>query len=124
MSNTDHCPCGSQQTYQQCCGRFLEQGAYPQTAEQVMRSRYTAYTLARADYLEKTWHSKTRPSLSEQELNSTEWTRLEVIAAKPGLKKSIVEFRAYYLSDGKEQCLHEVSLFKKERNRWVYLEAQ
>jgi SEC-C motif-containing protein len=124
MSATDLCPCCSELPYTQCCGRFLEQGAYPQTAEQLMRSRYTAYTQARADYLEKTWHSSTRPRLTQAELQATQWQRLEVIAAKPGLKKSVVEFKAYYVEQGTETCLHEVSLFKKEKNRWVYLEAQ
>jgi SEC-C motif-containing protein len=82
-----------------------------------MRSRYTAYTQARADYLEKTWHSSTRPRLTQAELQATQWQRLEVIAAKPGLKKSVVEFKAYYVEQGTETCLHEVSLFKKEKKR-------
>ncbi|MBD3816496.1 MAG: SEC-C domain-containing protein, partial [Halothiobacillus sp.] len=31
------CPCGSGKAYAVCCGRFIDQGALPETAEQLMR---------------------------------------------------------------------------------------
>lgn len=124
MTTSRQCPCGSLQPYDECCGRFLDQGAYPQTAEQVMRSRYVAYTQANVAYLTKTWHPDTCPALSVADLKDTQWLRLDVIQHKPGLKKAIVAFNAYFMTDQGEQCMHEVSLFKKLKNRWVYLEAQ
>ncbi|MGD1990808.1 MAG: YchJ family metal-binding protein, partial [Chromatiales bacterium] len=54
------CPCESGLDYDLCCGRFIDEGALPETAEQLMRSRYTAFTLDRISYLEKTWHRATR----------------------------------------------------------------
>jgi SEC-C motif-containing protein len=119
MSNK-HCPCGSTLDFNACCGRLIQQGISAQNAEQLMRSRYTAYTLADAQYLLKTWHPDHRPELDIDELNKMQWLRLEVVNTKLGLKKSIVEFNAYYLEEEVEQCLHEVSEFKKIKNRWYY----
>ncbi|MBU6492427.1 MAG: hypothetical protein KGQ45_06600, partial [Burkholderiales bacterium] len=47
------CPCGGGR-YAECCGRFIDGGQVPASAEQLMRSRYTAYVLARGDYLRAT----------------------------------------------------------------------
>lgn len=124
MQLTDLCPCCSTQIYADCCGRFLQLGAYPQTAEQVMRSRYTAYTQRNIAHLRKTWHPDTCPELNETQADTTQWLSLEVVKVKPGLKKSIVEFKAYYQEEDKEVCLHEVSIFKKIKNRWVYVCAE
>jgi len=33
------------------CGRYIDNNEIPATAETLMRSRYTAYTLLREDYL-------------------------------------------------------------------------
>ncbi len=44
-----------------------------------MRSRYTAYTLLREDYLLATWHASTRPpKLGLAEETPAKWLGLEV----------------------------------------------
>ncbi len=124
MLKNNPCPCGSSELYKNCCGRYLEAGAYPLTAEELMRSRYTAYTLCRADYLKKTWHPTTAPDLNIDQLTQTQWIRLEVLNHKPGLKSAIVEFKAFFEGTAGEECLHEISTFKKVKNRWVYVDAK
>jgi hypothetical protein len=42
------CPCGSGGLYKACCGRFHEGSAVPATAEELMRSRYSACAPPRA----------------------------------------------------------------------------
>ena len=61
--STTLCPCGSLHPYADCCGRFIEhpECAAP-TAEALMRSRYTAYTLGCESYLLATWQDATRPA--------------------------------------------------------------
>jgi SEC-C motif-containing protein len=86
-----------------------------------MRSRYTAYTLCDVQYLTETWHPDHCPQLRKSELEATHWLKLEVVNHKKGLKTSLVEFKAFYETDGQEHCIHEVSTFKKLKNRWVYL---
>lgn len=87
-----------------------------------MRSRYTAFTTGNLAWLRKTWHPDTFPELDAEDL-TTEWQRLEVVKAKQGLKKSIVEFRAWFKDGETERALHEISLFKLHKKRWVYVEA-
>jgi SEC-C motif-containing protein len=86
-----------------------------------MRSRYSAYVTGNLSYLRKTWHPDTCPELNAEDLR-TQWSRLEVIKSKQGLKKAVVEFRAWYTEKGAEQALHEISLFKLHQKRWVYVE--
>ena len=44
------CPCGTTAAYAECCGRFIDGDENAPTAETLMRSRYTAYTMVRIDY--------------------------------------------------------------------------
>lgn len=90
-----------------------------------MRSRFSAYCILNIDYLRKTWHPSTCPDLTKDSLEATHWLRLTVVSAHQGLKSGTVEFKAYYKTDASdaEACLHEVSRFKKHKNRWVYLDG-
>jgi SEC-C motif-containing protein len=52
-----NCPCrlgqlSSGQTFDRCCGQFISHRALPENATQLMRSRYSAYTLGDQDYLQ------------------------------------------------------------------------
>lgn len=115
------CPCGSGKTFQQCCQLYLSGKAYPNSAESLMRSRYSAFVTGNLPYLHKTWHPETCPELNAEDLH-TQWLRLEVIRSKQGLKKSVVEFKAWFIEGGEERALHEISLFKLYKKRWVYVE--
>ncbi|WKD51350.1 YchJ family protein [Microbulbifer spongiae] len=116
------CPCGSGKNLRACCGLYLSGKAYPNTAVSLLRSRYTAYATGNLTYLHKTWHPDSRPNLHPEDL-TTQWTHLRIIRVKPGLKRSAAEFKALYL-DGNQVCeVHEISLFKLYRKRWVYLQA-
>ncbi|MEW6700992.1 MAG: YchJ family metal-binding protein, partial [Actinomycetota bacterium] len=57
------CPCGSGRNLDQCCGPILDDPRHAETAEALMRSRYTANTLGRWNHLWATWHPRTRPEV-------------------------------------------------------------
>ena len=57
MSKPPPCPCGSALACAECCARHIDGGIAAPSAEALMRSRYTAYTLGRDDYLLATWHA-------------------------------------------------------------------
>ena len=89
-----------------------------------MRSRFTAYALQNAAYLMDTWDATERPKAIDFSRENIDWQRLEIIAVKKGgLKdsKGMVEFKAYYLEDGEEHAMHEISRFTKINGRWFYL---
>jgi SEC-C motif-containing protein len=97
------CPCGSNKLYAVCCGRYLEQHEIAPTAEALMRSRYTAYTLLREDYVLSTWHASTRPEkLSLADETKTQWLGLQVKRhAQADDTHAQVEFVAKYKINGR-----------------------
>jgi len=122
------CPCGSGKVYAACCAVFIDNGVLPATAELLMRSRYTAYALAREDYLLRTWHGSTRPAqLGLQNDGSVKWLGLKILRGEAGGvhdREAIVEFIARYQVNGRAERLHEVSRFICEAEQWLYVGGQ
>jgi len=125
------CPCKSRETYGTCCEPFHLRRAKPETAEQLMRSRYSAYFFRLKDYLIKTTHPDTRdPDLASHlkaTIHSINWHFLTIIGTSKGGKNDKtgkVEFLAEYF-EGTEACeLHERSRFKRFKGDWKYLDGK
>ena len=122
------CPCGSDKSYDQCCGRFVDQAVLPETAEQLMRSRYTAYTLGNASYLQATWHESTRPATLDLEpVGTVKWLGLRILRVEEGLPgdaQGRVCFIARWRSGGgPAQRMEECGRFVLEGGRWLYLDG-
>ncbi|MFB8386447.1 YchJ family protein [Microbacterium sp. NPDC055910] len=98
----------------------------PETAEELMRSRFDAFRRADAAWLRHTWHPSTRPESLDLGDNPR-WRGLQIIdtvAGGPGDQTGIVEFRATYLADeGGVGVLHERSRFVREGGRWFYVDG-
>lgn len=117
------CPCESGQSYTDCCGLY-HAGSLPETAEQLMRSRYSAFVRNEEAYLLASWHSDTRPKalgLSDQE--PVKWVGLKVLNHTSEGDKATVEFIARYRVNGKAEKIHELSRFIKEQGRWFYVDG-
>lgn len=119
------CPCGTGKTYLDCCGRFISQQELPSTPEELMRSRYTAFTQKNMDYLILTMKS---PAADHFDANATqewikniEWTGLQIVNTTHDANKGIVEFMAYYHVGDKNHVLHEVSQFSRDNGKWYYV---
>ena len=130
MKKTDLCPCGSSQLYIDCCQRFWATQQTAQTAEQLMRSRYTAFVLEKAQYLVDTHHPEHRQAdelkALKKSFKNTQWLGLEVMDTELGQatdNTGIVEFKAHFKSLGKNHVLHERSQFVKEHGKWFYTTA-
>jgi SEC-C motif-containing protein len=113
------CPCGSALRYSECCQR-LHNGAFAETAEALMRSRYTAFVLKLSDYLKQSWHASTRPNSLELD-NRTQWKRLEILASHNNNETGEVHFKAYFIEDGGWQVIEERSKFLYQDQHWYYL---
>ncbi len=123
------CPCKSTRTYADCCLPFINWEKKPQTAEQLMRSRYTAFFFRLSDYIYRTTHPDTRDPKLERELEETvgdiNWRFLTIIGSSKGSKedkKGKVEFIAEYFVEGEPHELHERSRFKRFKGDWKYLD--
>jgi SEC-C motif-containing protein len=122
------CACGLNYSYENCCRKAHKSLSSIITAEQLMRSRYVAFTKADGDYLMKSHHSSTRP-LSEKKsivkwAKSVKWLKLEILNKSLGQKndnEGTVEFKAYYKDLRGVQFIHENSKFIREKGTWTYL---
>ncbi len=125
------CPCGSGKKIEVCCASIIENHA-AQTAEELMRSRYTAYKQHNALYLLETTHTKTRNKHSLEGIlqwaKENDWQKLQILNSEHGTntdQEGIVEFKAYYKdAKGRNQMHHERSVFLKEGENWFYLEGE
>ncbi|WP_341923082.1 YchJ family metal-binding protein [Polaromonas sp. YR568] len=124
------CPCGRADArgrplaYAACCGRYLAHDTPAPDAEALMRSRYTAFVLERADYLLATWHASRRPPAIEFD-PAVKWLGLDVRQHRPlDDSHAEVEFVARQKSPGSPAVrLHERSRFVCELGRWYYVDG-
>lgn len=128
---TTRCPCQSGLGYADCCHPFLEGLETAKNAEQLTRSRYTAYFSGNTDYLLKTTHPKMRsPGLRqkiEEIKQSTKWLGLKLISMTQGGiydKQGKVVFRAEALIHGTPQTLTVHARFRRYEGRWMYWDAK
>jgi SEC-C motif-containing protein len=87
LNNHILCLCGSGINYQECCELFHVGEKKPTTAVELMRSRYTAYVLRNAVYLQETWDVTRRPKLIDFSKEKIDWLRLEIVDIKKGEAK-------------------------------------
>lgn len=116
------CPCGSGRVYDACCGPIVRNERLADTAEELMRSRYTAFALGDVDHVFRSWHPATRPD-DLAALPRIEWQGLdvvEVVDGGPADDEGVVEFVARH-ADG---SMHERSRFVRRAGRWVYLDGE
>jgi len=109
-----------------CCGPFVQGETPASTAEQLMRSRYTAYAIGAEGYLLSSWHPDTRPESISLTTEQVQWIGLKILhteAGSPADEKGIVEFIARYKQFGKAFRLSETSRFNKIDGQWYYIDG-
>ncbi|MEH0157491.1 YchJ family protein [Limibacter armeniacum] len=123
----EKCPCGSGKSYDTCCGPYISGTEKPKTAEQLMRSRYTAHVKNEIDYIINTVHPSERKSHDKATIaewaKNTEWQGLELISRELGsINHEIgkVEFKAHYKEGNALKSHHENSTFRKVDGVWYF----
>lgn len=128
FSVNQQCPCGSGVKYKKCCGVY-HKGALPKKAEQLMRSRYSAFALKNSKYIIKTTHEQNSDYTKDikswensiLDFSSTcEFRKLEILDFIDGENESYVTFKAYIFCNGEDNSFTEKSKFLKEQNMWLY----
>lgn len=124
------CLCQSGKIYAECCeplhlGELL---LLPADAQQLMRSRYTAYALRQTDYIVQTTVPSQQALLDvaalQQWAEQTNWVGLQIVSYQPrvGKKQSAVEFKAVFDADGEQRIHHENALFVSIDGRWYFVD--
>lgn len=119
------CRCGSGKRLDACCGPYLA-GLPAPTAEALMRSRYTAFTLGDSAYVSRTWAREHRDGASP-ELPDVIWLGLKINATtggSPADETGTVDFSARFRSDGEIGIHRENSTFRREGGLWVYVDGE
>lgn len=116
MTKEQNCPCGSSKAFANCCQPIIANDS-ANSAEQLMRSRYTAFTLADAEYILKTWHPDTCPD--DFQLGQSRWLGLTVHHADT----NTVCFSAAFHAGNKGMILKETSRFVCIDHHWRYLDG-
>ena len=122
-----HCYCGSQVAFSDCCLPFINRSRKPATAEQLMRSRFSAFCTHNGDYLFATHHEHYRTGLTAENLTlsakQTTWVNLDVVSHNNlGEQVSNVHFKAWFIEDGYLRCMEENSRFTCSDGQWFYCE--
>lgn len=123
------CYCCSEKNYQACCEPYHLGTALPSTPEQLMRSRYSAFSIKDMAYIEKTMREKALQvadlEQTEEWLNHINWKNLSVLKSESSKESSgVVHFIAEYEENGQARRLEEISEFKKIAGKWYYVHGR
>lgn len=119
------CPCGTGDAYATCCRPLHEQQRLADTAEELMRSRYSAYAVRADDHVFRTWHPRTRPE-DVTTSPALRWEGLDVLETAGGGEddeRGTVEFVARWVTDDQRGAMHERSRFERRAGRWFYVDG-
>ncbi|MBU6382898.1 MAG: zinc chelation protein SecC [Verrucomicrobia bacterium] len=116
-----NCPCCSNKPYAACC-KLYHDGLPAPTALALMRSRYSAYALGKADYIIQTTH----PKSPYYESNWKKW-KLAILNFCHQMQFTGLEILSYgedwvhFVAHLGNTTLEEKSQFAKVDGKWLYL---
>lgn len=119
-----NCICGSNKTYDECCGAIIGAQRKASTPEELMRSRYSAYVRGDGRYLVLSTTKDNQhvedARIIEEFSKSVEWLKLDIL----DVNDTHVEFKAYYREGSDIKVLHEKSNFILEEGIWLYADGE
>lgn len=126
------CPCKSGNAYADCCQPF-HKGSLPDTALQLMRSRYSAYALCMPAYIIHTTHpdshqfchnTGTWSKKISAFCTQTEFKDLEILHVQENTSFATITFVAHLAQNKKDVSFTEKSYFEKVKGKWLYRSGQ
>lgn len=121
------CPCGSTLDYSECCGPIIE-GTPAETAEALMRSRYTAFVQRKLDYVECTHAPEVRDDFNRAEAERMaevcEWRGLDIRSTTETGDTAEVEFAIRFRFEQQDMIQVELASFRREHGEWLYVSSE
>ena len=131
MNNEEQCPCKSGKTFGECCGPIIAGTVKAETAEALMRARYTSYVTGDIDFLKASSTAEVQAEFDEEASRSwsraATWHGLEIVRTEQGGagdETGVVEFRALYSANNEFCNHHEVSQFVREADGWKFKDGE
>jgi SEC-C motif-containing protein len=126
-----NCPCGSGAEYAACCEPIIKGEKKAETAEQLMRARYSAYTQVEMDFLFESLHPDKRDENDREGARdwaeNSQWHGLEILETRDGAggdDSGVVEFAATYTYEDETQRYHEIADFQRFEGDWYFVEGR
>jgi SEC-C motif-containing protein len=109
----------------------IRDGREPDTAEALMRARYTAFTLGEVDFIVESHDEATRDQVDRDEIEqwstTSDWHGLDILeteAGQPGDDEGMVAFSAQYTLSGTTYDHRERASFVRRGGAWKFHDAQ
>jgi SEC-C motif-containing protein len=124
------CPCGSDNDYSACCEPIITGKKTAETAEQLMRARYSAHVKVDVDFIYATTHPDHREGYDHKGTKvwaeNSEWHGLEIIGTTDGGPKDDkgeVEFIAKFRDKDGVRRHHERGQFERKKKKWMFTDG-
>ncbi len=124
------CPCGSGRNYTDCCQPIIAKTRNAETAEQLMRARYSAYANAEMDFIFESTHPDHRAGYDHEGTRTwaeeSEWLGLTILSSRRGGVDDAsgeVEFVARFREKDTLREHHESGQFEKKDGSWFFTEG-
>ena len=127
MTETNEtCPCGSGVLFSKCCEPIIKGERESETAEELMRARYSAFVTQAIDFIVASTHSRTRKDIDltfiREWSETSTWHGLEILETKQvNENKAFVSFEAQFAQGDEVQHHREKSLFERENGEWRFV---
>jgi len=124
--NNETCPCGSGALFSNCCEPIIKGTRESETAEELMRARYSAFVTHGIDFIVASTHSRTRKEIDLDYIRewseTSTWHGLQILDTRiVNDNKAYISFEARFTQRGEEQKHREKSLFEREHEQWRFV---
>lgn len=124
------CPCGSGRDYSACCEPIITGQQAAETAEQLMRARYSAHVKVNVDFLFASTHPDYREGYDHEGTRAwaekSTWHGLEILETTgggPGDETGEVLFVARFRDESGLRTHRERGQFKRKGKKWLFTEG-
>jgi SEC-C motif domain protein len=127
MTETNEiCPCGSGASFAACCEPIIKGTRESETAEELIRARYSAFVTGAIDFIVASTHTRTREEIDlsfiREWSETSTWRGLEILETKEvNDNKAFISFEAQFTQGGEDRRHREKSLFERENGQWRFV---
>ena len=127
--NNELCPCGSGASFADCCEPIIKGTRESETAEELMRARYSAFVTHEIDFIVASTHSRSRKDIDldfiREWSETSTWRGLEILDTKQvNENKAFVSFEAQFTQGEEDHRHREKSLFEREHGHWRFVTGE
>jgi len=125
------CHCGKGESFETCCGPLIKGERKAKTAEELMRSRYSAFVEAEIDYIMNTHDPENVGQIDRagtlEWARQSEWLGLEILETERGGEDDTVgrvDFVTKYKLKGSTLDHRESATFRKIKSTWYFVDGE